>query len=112
MILIDVTLDEAGLLMSCEVSGHAGAGPRGGDIVCAAVSVLTRTAARVLSGREGIMLRADAPERGFFLLETDYSGDGREFLSAAGTFLVEGLRSVAEEFPDYCTVTIHTERRS
>jgi uncharacterized protein YsxB (DUF464 family) len=112
MIRIDVALDEAGLLMSCGVTGHAGAGPRGGDIVCAAVSVLVRTALRTLSGREGILVRGDAPERGSFWLETAYTGTGRDFLAAAGAFLVEGLKSVSEEYPDYCKLKIHTERRN
>ena len=103
-------LDEAGLLRSCRVSGHAGAGKMGGDIVCAAVSVLSRTAVRVLSEREGISIRGDVPERGNFCLETDYNPEGRDFLAATGTFLIEGLLSVSEEFPDYCKVNI--ERRN
>ena len=105
-------MDEAGLLRACTVSGHAGTGKAGTDIVCAAVSVLTRTAIRALSNRTGISLRAGAPERGRWWMEADYTAEGKEFLSAAGVFLTEGLSSVAEEFPDYCTLTIHTERRT
>jgi uncharacterized protein YsxB (DUF464 family) len=111
MIQIEVVLDEADLLVSCGVSGHAGAGPRGSDMVCAVVSALTRAAVRTLSGREGIAVRGDAPERGVFWLETDYSEGGREYLAAAGTFLLEGLRSVAEVYPQFCNMSIHTERR-
>jgi len=110
MIQADLILDEAGLLRSCRVSGHAGAGKRGSDIVCAAVSVLTRTLIRVLSGRKDIIIRAEAPERGNFLLEADYTPEGREFLAAAGAFLIEGLLSVSTEFPDNCKVII--ERRN
>ena len=110
MIQADVVLDEAGLLRSCRVSGHSGAGPRGGEVVCAAVSVLTRTIVRVLSGREDISIRGSIPERGDFRLELEYSPGGREFLAAAGAFLVEGLLSVSAEYPDYCKVII--ERRN
>ena len=109
MIRIDAALDKAGLLRSCRVCGHAGAGPRGGDIVCAAVSVLTRTALTVLSHREGITVRGEAPERGLVKLEIEYTGSGREFLSAAGAFLLEGLKSVAGEYPDYCTMNVTEE---
>jgi uncharacterized protein YsxB (DUF464 family) len=49
MIGIDAAFDKAGLLRFCEVRGHAMAGPAGYDLVCAAVSVLIRTAFRVLS---------------------------------------------------------------
>jgi uncharacterized protein YsxB (DUF464 family) len=110
VIKADLVLDEAGLLRSCRVSGHSGAGKRGGDIVCAAVSVLTRTIVRVLSGRESITIRGEIPEEGNFYLETEYTAEGREFLAAAGAFLIEGLLSVSGEFPDHCKV--NTERRN
>jgi uncharacterized protein YsxB (DUF464 family) len=112
MIEIDAVLDEAGLLLSCKVTGHAEAGPKGSDVVCAAISVLTRTAFRTLSGREGITLRGGAPERGFFWMETGYSGVGRDFLSGVGAFLVEGFGSVAELYPEFCKLNIHRERRN
>jgi len=105
-----LVLDEAGLLRTCRVSGHSGAGKRGEDIVCAAVSVLTRTFVRLLSKREGITIRGEIPEEGNFYLETEYTAEGREFLAVAGAFLIEGLLSVSEEFPDYCRV--NTERRN
>jgi uncharacterized protein YsxB (DUF464 family) len=106
MITIDAALDEAGLLRSCDVKGHAEAGFRGGDIVCAAVSVLTRTALLTLSKQEGITVRGEAPERGVFFMEADYTGEGREFLAAAGAFLLKGLELVSREYPDYCTMNI------
>lgn len=96
-------------MKSCRVRGHAGAGPKGGDIVCAAVSVLTRTALRVLSRGEGITVRGTAPERGLVGMEIEYTGQGREFLSAVGAFLLEGLESVAGEYPDYCSIYILSE---
>ena len=104
-----MVLDGAGLLKSCRVSGHAGAGKRGEDIVCAAVSVLTRTIVRVLAGREGITVRGGIPERGDFWMEAEYSPEGREFLSAAGAFLIEGLLSVSAEFPDHCKVIFQNQ---
>jgi uncharacterized protein YsxB (DUF464 family) len=106
MIEIEVVLDREGVLRACKVSGHAGAGSSGTDIVCAAVSVLTRSALRVLSGREGIVVRGDAPEPGLLRMEADYSAGGKDFLAAAGEFLLEGLKSVAEEFPGYCRLQI------
>ena len=106
-----MVLDEAGLLRSCRVEGHAGKGPAGGDVVCAAVSVLVRTALRVLSQAEGITVRGGAPQRGSSWLETDYSGEKSEFLFGVTTFLSEGLVSVARDYPDHCDVRIRTERR-
>jgi uncharacterized protein YsxB (DUF464 family) len=113
MIRVDVILDLEGLLKSCMVVGHAGAGPEGSDIVCAAVSILTKTALKTLAGRDGIIVRVPAglPERGSFAMETDYTGAGRDFLAAVGDFLMEGLVSVSEAYPGYCTMFIHKERR-
>jgi uncharacterized protein YsxB (DUF464 family) len=109
VIRIRLSRDTAGIIRSCRVEGHAEAGPKGMDIVCAAVSVLLRTALKTLSNRQGIRLRGSAPERGLLWMETDYTAQGRDFLDAAGAFLTEGLCSVAEEFPDYCSITIVEE---
>jgi uncharacterized protein YsxB (DUF464 family) len=106
LIEVEAVLDENGVLRSCKACGHAGAGKTGADIVCAAVSVLMRTAVRVLSTREGITIRYDAPEPGFLFLEADYTADGKDFLSAAGVFLIEGIASVAGEYPDNCKLAI------
>jgi len=102
LIVVEAVLDESGTLRSCKADGHAGAGRMGTDIVCAAVSVLMRTAVRSLNGRKGITIRWEAPEPGFLSLEADYTAEGRDFLFAAGVFLTEGLASVAEEYPEHC----------
>jgi len=113
VITIAVVLDESGLLKSCDIRGHAGAGKRGHDIVCAAVSVLARTALSTLSGRDGVIVRGGAPQRGVLTLETEaQDGPGRDFLAAVGTFLVEGLNSVAGEYPKNCIMTVTKERRN
>jgi len=110
MIQAEVVLDDSGLLRVCRVKGHAGAGKPGGDVVCAAVSVLTKTIILVLSGRKDISIRGSIPEQGDFSMETEYSPEGREFLAGAGAFLLEGLLSVSAEFPEYCKVIV--ERRN
>ncbi|MCL2213670.1 MAG: ribosomal-processing cysteine protease Prp [Treponema sp.] len=106
MIEVEAVLDNSGILRSCKVSGHSGSGRAGTDIVCAAVSVLTRTAFSVLSGRRGIDVRGNAPEKGQFWLEAGYTAEGKDFLFAAGEFLLNGLLSVSQEFPDNCSLTV------
>ena len=108
MIDIEAILEADGTLIACSASGHANAGKTGSDIVCAAVSVLMRTAASALFGRKGITVRSSAPERGQMLLEVEYEAEGKEFLFAIGVFLVKGLSSVAEEFPKNCKFSIST----
>jgi uncharacterized protein YsxB (DUF464 family) len=111
VIEIEAVLEQDGTLRACKASGHAGAGKTGNDPVCAAVSILMGTACKTLSGRKGITIRYDAPEKGVLWLETDYDADGKEFLFAAGTFLIEGLKSLAQEYPQNCKMTI-SERRT
>jgi len=106
MIEIEAILENDGTLRACKALGHAKAGKVGSDIVCAAVSVLMRTAFKTLSGRKGITLRGGAPEKGQLWLEADYEADGKEFLFAVGVFLIEGLTSVAQEYPQNCKLTI------
>jgi len=110
MIIIDAVLEEDGTLKSCKAAGHAKAGKSGEDIICAAVSVLMRTACTVLSGKKGIDLRCGAPEKGQLWLEAEYKADGKDFLQTAGVFLIEGLRSVAQEYPLNCKLNIIVRR--
>ena len=106
MINIDIVLDKTNNLYSCKAKGHAGAGKTGTDIVCAAVAVLMRTAIIVLSDRHGIKIQSDAPEPGHVWLKTEYTSQGSDFLFAVKEFLITGLSSVAEEFPDKCELVI------
>jgi hypothetical protein len=108
MIEIESVFDNEGMLRACKASGHSGAGKTGSDIVCAAVSVLLRTAISTLSNREGITIRCDAPQKGRLWLEIDYEAKGKDFLFAAGEFLINGLSSVAQEYPENCILTIKT----
>jgi hypothetical protein len=39
-------------------------------------------------------------------MEADYTAEGRDFLAAAGAFLIEGLKSVSEDYPGYCGIII------
>jgi uncharacterized protein YsxB (DUF464 family) len=109
--LIDIGIyrDSAGIFRRCQANGHAGAGVIGGDIVCAAVSVLLRSMAAVLRYRPGITVHVDAPERGVMLIEADCSAEGRPFLQACGAFLEEGLTGLAAEFPANCRVSVFCE---
>ena len=105
MIGIRVALDEARILRRCHIEGHAEAGKRGTDVVCAAVSVLIRTVLRVLADKPGIHVRGEAPQRGVLWMEVDYTPEGKEILSMAGLFLIQGLDSVVQDYPEHCKMT-------
>jgi uncharacterized protein YsxB (DUF464 family) len=104
MVSIEAALDRQGILRSCSVKGHAGSGPMGHDIVCAAVTILVRTAVTVLSAAAGVVLRVDAPRRGELYFEADYDDAGAAFLKSTGIFIMEGFKSVAAEYPVNCSL--------
>ena len=99
-------MDADGILKSCKASGHANAGKEGTDIVCASVSFLLGTAFKTISGRKGIIADCDAPEKGQFWFNAEYDAEGKDFLSVAGIFLLEGLKSISQEYPKNCKLTI------
>jgi uncharacterized protein YsxB (DUF464 family) len=106
MISLEAACDKSGILRSCKVTGHAFSGPMGQDIVCAAVSVLARTAVTMLQNTPGVALRVDAPRRGELYFEADYEASGAGSLANHGAFLLEGFRSVAQEYPVNCSLRI------
>jgi uncharacterized protein YsxB (DUF464 family) len=112
MISAEIVVDEEGLLVSCAIHGHAGAGVEGSDVVCAAVSVLARTAAAVLDDACGIAARCEFPVRGEFLLEAAAREEARkDFLAGVSSFLIEGLASVADEYPNHCVCLCKKQKR-
>jgi hypothetical protein len=108
MIVADIVLDGAGLIKSCRIEGHALAGVKGGDIVCAAVSVLARTALRTLSESDGVAVSGFAPTRGAFGFDVEETPVRTDFTAGVTAFLLEGLRSIACDYPDYCIVRVRT----
>jgi hypothetical protein len=54
----------------------------------------------------GLSVQADAVTAGCINFTAAYTEQRRDFLCTAGDFLIEGLTSVAEEYPDNCQLTI------
>lgn len=91
MILIKTTKD------SIAVEGHAGYGPPGNDIVCAAVSTLLQNTAKSISD-----LTSDHVE---YLFESGKGSVKYKDLSDKGKLLIDsffiGLCMIADAYPDY-----------
>jgi uncharacterized protein YsxB (DUF464 family) len=106
VIEIVAALDKKGLLRTFAVNGHSFLAPAGQDIVCAAVTVLANTAANILAATDGIVFQGSAPKRGELFFEVKYNAPGEAFLAAIGRFLLEGLSSVAHDYPVNCKLNI------
>ena len=107
MILVTVVTDGCGKMRSVTVDGHAFGLHKEGNVVCAAVTVLVRTAARLLEADPGVCVSGGPGGRGKFKLIVESADEGKtELVKAVGDFLVQGMRDLQAEFPGDCTLKI------
>ena len=100
MIRVIIRLGHHGCLEGFSVSGHSGTGKRGEDLVCAAVTVLFRTAARALQLQPGFGVQGDASESGKMELRIGtVPAQRREWLVGLTDFLIRGIEDLREENP-------------
>jgi uncharacterized protein YsxB (DUF464 family) len=111
MIRAFVVLGAGGKLLSFAAKGHALDGERGRDIVCAAFSVLARTAYRALEALPGIELRGAAVERGNMSFEVVKEADSVERASGIADCLVVGIGDLAQEHPDAVELVVEHDWR-
>jgi uncharacterized protein YsxB (DUF464 family) len=112
VIALSVRVYPGGCLAGFTASGHAGAGRKGEDIVCAAVTTLLRTAAKVLAGEPGLSVDGESPEPGVMRLALAPPPDGkREWVRGVTAILLRGLNDLAEEFPGRLRLEIDGARK-
>lgn len=106
MTKITLVRHQDGSFASCDAAGHAGFDKAGQDIVCAAVTVLLRTAMQVLSAANGVSLTADKEcGRGelHFSVGRDEDGADRAAVNArlvcVADFLESGIGALEREYP-------------
>ena len=100
MIQATAVLGAGACLLSFKAIGHAATGNKGHDIVCAAFSVLARTAYRALEGLPGIGIRGSAPEPGSLSFEVFKPATNVERAAGIAVFLVVGMDDLARDYPD------------
>jgi uncharacterized protein len=80
---------------------------RGEDLVCAAVSILFRTAARVLQLQPDVRVRGSASENGTMEVEiVELPAGRRQWLIGLTDFLLRGARDLQEENPKAIAVRV------
>ncbi|MCR5725563.1 MAG: ribosomal-processing cysteine protease Prp [Treponema sp.] len=111
--MTNVTLlcDKAGCFKAFNAEGHAGFAGKGSDIVCAAVTVLLRTALQLLSDSDGITIDAEVAEAGKLSVEVTHANPGTEQrLVCIADFLRTGIRSVMSDYPQFVKLREETEK--
>ena len=100
MTRVTIRLDHHGCLEGFSVSGHSGTGKTGEDLVCAAVTVLFRTAARALQLQPDFGVHGDASESGKMEVQIGtVPARRREWLAGLTDFLIQGIEDLREENP-------------
>jgi len=109
---VRVILGPGGELLAAEASGHAGAGKRGEDLVCAAVTVLLRTTLSALASDYGserspsLSLDAETAGRGTLSFRVAAHEEADiPLLRYAGSFLLEGIGSLVRDYPESVSLT-------
>ena len=98
--MIKIQLVNGRSFLSCKAEGHALFDKKGQDIVCAAATVLLRTAAQTLDKRPGIDFKGEDPVPGKIAFEARADQDSAKTeLKFAADFLQKGFESLAKEFP-------------
>ena len=105
MMEVCLTCSRDGQFRSCCGKGHAGYAPVGCDIVCAAATVLLRTAAQVLLNACGALVEVHAPVPGNLVFQVQDGIDDESLLLYTADFLRVGLQSLQVEYPQYIAFT-------
>jgi hypothetical protein len=112
VIRVTVETGADGVPRSVSADGHSLAFEIGQNIVCAAATVLLRTAARLLEATDGIEVTGGAGERGrlaFSVAVLDESRIG--YAKAVGDYLIQGMSDLEREFPGECALARKTGDR-
>lgn len=103
MIKIIYEADPEGGKLTMRAEGHAGYAPAGQDIVCAAVSCLMQTLANKVeaAARSGRLLTSCVQHGETFVVQAlPKSGPNALMVASWFDFVEEGLRALAEAYPD------------
>lgn len=93
--MIEAEFRKKGNCFSVKLTGHAGAAPKGRDIVCAAVSGIIYALSAMLEKTEDIEIIENVIESGYARIK--FSGDKK----AEGAYLMayRGLEYLADAYP-------------
>ena len=91
--------------LKMELDGHAGSAPYGRDLVCCAVSTLSQTLIYALedlqkNGKTDVDWTGNQ-KQGYMLIEADPRRNHEAEVQHYFRFAVEGLRMLAEEYPQF-----------
>ncbi|MBI9098177.1 MAG: ribosomal-processing cysteine protease Prp [Spirochaetaceae bacterium] len=107
MISAAAVIDDSLCLVELDVNGHADFAERGSDIVCSAVSVLVRTAGRIVLSQLLNGCEYESDGKGSFQLKLVKIPDGKqEWMRGITEFLLNGLSDLEKDYPAFVKLEI------
>jgi uncharacterized protein len=107
MITAAAVVDARLCLVKLDVDGHAGFAESGSDIVCSAVSVLVRTAGRILLSQLQEHCEYEFDGEGSFRLIVLKTTEGkRDWMRGITEFLLNGLSDLEKDYPAFVKLEI------
>lgn len=105
--------DEAGSIVSFTLTGHAGAGEYGEDIVCSAVSALSISAVNGIEALTGFepILDVDTKNGGYLYVEVieDITQEQKNISQILLENLLLGLQGIKEKYDDFIEIRTLTK---
>jgi len=107
MIAAKFFLDGEGRPVRFEADGHSALGKKGSNLVCAAFSILARSAYEALAGLPGIDIEGRAPEKGSLQFVVRHlPPEAGERAAGIADFLLAGISGLEREYPGEVGLTI------
>jgi uncharacterized protein YsxB (DUF464 family) len=98
-------------LKSLSIQGHAETEKKGNDLLCAALSVLVRTALHALTKEKRLALKGDIEKVGLLELTIfSYTDNISDWLKGITDFLMTGLFDLMLEFPQNLSISFKTSK--
>lgn len=104
MTTVTIGRDVTGFIRTLKAQGHSGFAQEGEDIVCAAVSALTQTAAMAAEDFGGITRIEEEPPVLSLELKKSLSASEMHDVQTILEAIVRGLEAVQEQYPAFLTI--------
>lgn len=89
---------------SLVISGHAGAGAKGGDVVCAAVSTLVTGAAEFWKDNENVLIHKEEDGENICFKFKFNNFFKKNDIQCIYGFVVKCLEMIAAQYPSYVSI--------
>ncbi len=107
---IHLCLDSNNIIKYVTAEGHAGETPAGANIICAAVSVLIRSAYRTIVKNSKVEACITAKDEGsLYFRVIQYQDSQNSWLKGITDYLITGIKDIETESPDSIKITITVE---